>query len=160
MRVTTWAEYGLIVSIHLARHAGEGPVAARELSEQERLPHDYVEQILLRLRRAGLVESVRGARGGYMLARPPQAVSVKDVIEASEHVTFEVNCDLHPVDDERCDPATACSIRPVWRRQGSERSVSSTSISSIAATCSARSCTARRGSAHPKPTRPGRVSGT
>src|SRR5438093_3952784 len=115
MRVTTWAEYGLIVSIHLARHAGEGPVAARELSEQERLPHDYVEQILLRLRRAGLVESVRGARGGYMLAREPRAVSVKDVIEASEHVTFEVNCDVHRVDEDRCDPATACSIRPVWR---------------------------------------------
>ena len=50
-----------------------------------------------------------------MLAREPQAVSVKDVIEASEHVTFEVNCDLHRVDEERCDPATACSIRPVWR---------------------------------------------
>src|ERR1043166_6885593 len=64
MRVTTWAEYGLIVSIHLAKRSGQGPVAARELSEQERLPHDYVEQILLRLRRAGLVESVRGAQGG------------------------------------------------------------------------------------------------
>src|SRR2546426_2630978 len=115
MRVTTWAEYGLIVSVHLAKRAGQGPVAARELSEQERLPHDYVEQILLRLRRAGLVDSVRGARGGYLLARPPQTVSVKDVIEASEHVTFEVNCDLHPVDDERCDPSTPCSIRPVWR---------------------------------------------
>lgn len=115
MRVTTWAEYGLIVSIHLARQAGKGPVAARELSEQERLPHDYVEQILLRLRRAGLVDSVRGARGGYMIARQPHEVSVKDVIEASEHVTFEVNCDLHRVDDERCDPANACSIRPVWR---------------------------------------------
>src|SRR2546427_2616182 len=115
MRLPTWAEYGLIVSVQLAKRAGQGPVAARELSEQERLPHDYVEQILLRLRRAGLVESVRGARGGYLLARPPQTVSVKDVIEASEHVTFEVNCDLHPVDDERCDPSTPCSIRPVWR---------------------------------------------
>jgi Rrf2 family protein len=115
MRVTTWAEYGLIVSIHLAKRAGYGPVAARELSEQERLPHDYVEQILLRLRRAGLVDSVRGAKGGYLLSREPQAVSVKDVIEASEHVTFEVNCDLHPVDAERCNPGTPCSIRPVWR---------------------------------------------
>jgi Rrf2 family protein len=115
MRVTTWAEYGLIVSIQLAKRSGQGPVAARELSEQERLPHDYVEQILLRLRRAGLVESVRGARGGYLLARAPHEVSVKDVIEASEHVTFEVNCDLHKVDEARCDPATACSIRPVWR---------------------------------------------
>jgi Rrf2 family protein len=115
MRVTTWAEYGLIVSIHLARRAGQGPVAARELSEHERLPHDYVEQILLRLRRAGIVDSVRGAKGGYLLAREPQAVSVKDVIEASEHVTFEVNCDLHPVDPARCSPDASCSIRPVWR---------------------------------------------
>lgn len=115
MRITTWGEYGLIVSLHLARRAGEGPVAARELSEQERLPPDYVEQILLRLRRAGLIESVRGAKGGYALARDPGSVTVKDVVEASEHVTFEVNCDLHPVDAERCSPGNACSIRPVWR---------------------------------------------
>jgi len=100
---------------HLARRAGQGPVAARELSEHERLPHDYVEQILLRLRRAGIVDSVRGAKGGYLLAREAQAISVKDVIEASEHVTFEVNCDVHRVDADRCDPGTACSIRPVWR---------------------------------------------
>jgi Rrf2 family protein len=115
MRVTTWAEYGLIVSIHLAKRAGQGPVAARELSEQERLPHDYVEQILLRLRRAGIVDSVRGAKGGYLLAREAQAVSVKDVLEASEHVTFEVNCDLHPVSADRCSAEASCSIRPVWR---------------------------------------------
>jgi Rrf2 family protein len=115
MRITTWGEYGLIVSLHLAKRTGEGPVAARELSDQERLPHDYVEQILLRLRRAGLVESARGAKGGYSLARDPQTVTVKDVIEASEHVTFEVNCDLHPVDPARCSPDASCSIRPVWR---------------------------------------------
>ncbi|MGH7753967.1 MAG: Rrf2 family transcriptional regulator [Gemmatimonadales bacterium] len=53
MCVTTWAEYGLIVSVHLARRAGDGTIAARELARAERLPHDYVEQILLRLRRAG-----------------------------------------------------------------------------------------------------------
>ena len=115
MRVTTWGEYGLIVSLHLAKRAGEGPVAARELSEHERLPHDYVEQILLRLRRAGLVDSARGAKGGYSLARDPQRITVKDVLEASEHVTFEVNCDLHPVDASRCNPNASCSIRPVWR---------------------------------------------
>lgn len=115
MRVTTWAEYGLIVSLNLARRAGAGPVAARELALAERLPHDYVEQILLRLRRAGLVESVRGAKGGYLLARDAHDVSVKDVIEASEHVTFEVNCDHHQVDAHRCSPEAACSIRPVWR---------------------------------------------
>ena len=115
MRVTTWGEYGLIVALHLARRAGQGPVAARELSAQERLPHDYVEQILLRLRRAHLVRSVRGARGGYALTGLPGDVTVRDVLAASEHVTFEVNCDRHPVDPDRCSPENSCSIRPVWR---------------------------------------------
>ena len=115
MRVTTWGEYGLIVALHLARRSGQGPVAAREVSEQERLPHDYVEQILLRLRRAGVIQSVRGARGGYALARLPGDVTVRDVLAASEHVTFEVNCDVHQVDPQRCSPENACSIRPVWR---------------------------------------------
>jgi len=116
MRVTTWTEYSLIISLHLARRgrgAGE-PVAARELADSERLPADYVEQILLRLRRAGLVESVRGAKGGYYLARDPSAISVRDVMTASEHQTFEVNCESHQVDAERCHPAAGCSIRPVW----------------------------------------------
>ncbi|HEX5386235.1 MAG TPA: Rrf2 family transcriptional regulator [Gemmatimonadales bacterium] len=116
MRVTTWTEYSLIISLHLARRgrSGTGPVAARELADAERLPADYVEQILLRLRRAGLVESVRGAKGGYYLARSPVAISVRDVMTASEHQTFEVNCEAHPVAAERCSPATSCSIRPVW----------------------------------------------
>jgi Rrf2 family protein len=116
MRVTTWTEYSLIIALHLARRgrAGADPVAARELAEVERLPADYVEQILLRLRRAGLVESVRGARGGYNLAREPSRITVRDVMTASERQTFEMNCTAHPVDAERCDPSSSCSIRPVW----------------------------------------------
>ena len=116
MRVTTWSEYSLIISLHLAKRGrtGNGPVAARELADVEKLPADYVEQILLRLRRAGLVESVRGAKGGYLLARHPSAISVRDVMTASEHQTFEVNCASHPVDAERCSPGSICSIRPVW----------------------------------------------
>ncbi|MGH7559816.1 MAG: RrF2 family transcriptional regulator [Gemmatimonadales bacterium] len=116
MRVTTWTEYSLIIAIHLAKRgkAGSGPVAARELAEAERLPSDYAEQILLRLRRAGLVESVRGAKGGYYLARDPVEITVRDVMAASEHQTFEPNCSSHPVDAERCAPTSGCSIRPIW----------------------------------------------
>jgi Rrf2 family protein len=116
MRITTWTEYSLIITLHLARRGGSGggPVAAREIAEQERLPGDYVEQILLRLRRAGLVESVRGARGGYLLAREPSQITIRDIMTASEHQTFEMNCESHPVDQERCAPSSACSIRPVW----------------------------------------------
>jgi Rrf2 family protein len=117
MRINTWTEYSLIIALHLARRAaaGDGPTAAREVAEQERLPGDYVEQILLRLRRAGLVDSVRGAKGGYSLARDPAGISVRDVMAASEHQTFEVNCSTHPVDEERCGPGSNCSIRPVWK---------------------------------------------
>lgn len=116
MRVTTWTEYSLIISLHLARRraVGGGAVAARELAESERLPADYVEQILLRLRRSGVVESIRGAKGGYLLARDPALISVHDVMAASEHQTFEMNCDHHQVDGERCSPGAQCSIRPVW----------------------------------------------
>lgn len=117
MRITTWTEYSLIIAIHLAKRGagGAGPVAAREIAEQERLPGDYVEQILLRLRRAGLVESVRGARGGYLLAREPAAITMHDIMTAAEHQTFEINCETHPVDGERCAPGSSCSIRPVWQ---------------------------------------------
>jgi Rrf2 family protein len=60
------------------------------------------------------VESVRGAKGGYLLAKQPAAISVRDVMSASEHQTFEVNCASHPVDADRCAPSAQCSIRPVW----------------------------------------------
>jgi DNA-binding IscR family transcriptional regulator len=67
MRFTTQAEYGLICSLHLARHAQRGPVAAREMAEIENLPGDYTEKILRRLRQAGLVTAVRGVSGGFQL---------------------------------------------------------------------------------------------
>ena len=114
MRITTWAEYGLICSLHLARRAGDGPVSGRDIATRESLPADYVEQILLRLRRAEIVRSTRGARGGYALARPAAEISVRDVIAASERATFELHCVSHPVGEERCSAAHDCSIRPVW----------------------------------------------
>jgi Rrf2 family protein len=116
MRITTWTEYSLIISLHLAKRgaAGGGPVAAREIAEIERLPGDYVEQILLRLRRAGLVESVRGAKGGYYLGKEPQVITIRDIMTASEHQTFEMNCETHQVDADRCHPNSGCTIRPVW----------------------------------------------
>jgi Rrf2 family protein len=114
VRITTWAEYGIICALHLARRSADGPVTGREIAAVERLPADYVEQILLRLRRAGIIRSTRGAHGGYSLARPAVAVSVRDVIAASEHSTFDLHCVSHPVGAERCSDSGNCSIRPVW----------------------------------------------
>ncbi|HLV27397.1 MAG TPA: Rrf2 family transcriptional regulator [Gemmatimonadales bacterium] len=114
MRITTWAEYGLICALHLAHREEEGPVSGREIATREQLPPDYVEQILLRLRRAGLISSTRGAKGGYRLAKTPRDISVRDVIAASELTTFDLHCVTHPVGEARCSAAHDCSIRPVW----------------------------------------------
>jgi Rrf2 family protein len=114
VRITTWAEYGLICALHLARRASEGPVTGRDIAAKERLPGDYVEQIMLRLRRAEIVRSTRGARGGYVLARAATDITVRDVIHASELATFELHCVSHPVEAARCAASHDCSIRPVW----------------------------------------------
>ena len=114
MRITTWAEYGVICALHLARRAEAGPVTGRQIASLEKLPADYVEQILLRLRRAGVVTSTRGARGGYSLAKSPEATTIRSVIAASELETFDLHCVSHPVETDRCSASHLCSIRPVW----------------------------------------------
>ncbi len=115
MRITTLAEYGVICALHLAKRTESGPVNGREIARLERLPADYVEQILLRLRRAGVITSTRGARGGYVLAKPPSEISIRDVVHASELETFDLHCVSHPVEEDRCSASHNCSIRPVWQ---------------------------------------------
>lgn len=114
MRITTWAEYGVICALHLAKRTDEAAVNGRDLAAREQLPADYVEQILLRLRRAGIVSSTRGARGGYALTRPASEITVREIIAAAELVTFDLHCETHPLDSERCANSCDCSIRPVW----------------------------------------------
>lgn len=115
MRITTLAEYGVICALHLARRASEGPITGRDIAAREKLPVDYVEQILLRLRRAEIVRSTRGARGGYELAHSAEKISIRAVIAASEMTTFDLHCVSHPVEETRCSASHACSIRPVWQ---------------------------------------------
>lgn len=114
MRITTQAEYGLLCTLHLARRGPALPVSVRQVADREGLPAQYCEKIFRRLRRADLVESVRGAGGGFRLARPPEAISLKEVIEATEGRTFELNCFEHPVDHDRCQTRQTCSLRPIW----------------------------------------------
>jgi Rrf2 family transcriptional regulator, iron-sulfur cluster assembly transcription factor len=113
MRITIVAEYGVICAVYLARNSGAA-VSARALADAEQLSPDSAEQVLIRLRRAGVVRSTRGAHGGYELARPAALISIRDIVVAPEGSPFEVNCTSHQVDTDRCSPDHACSIRPVW----------------------------------------------
>lgn len=116
MRITSSSEYGTRIMVQLARRHGRGPVAAKDLSELENISRDYVDQLLLRLRRAGLVASQRGASGGYALSREPRLIRVSEIFQAVEGHVFEEVCSKYSAGAQRCRHQDACGIRPVWQR--------------------------------------------
>lgn len=116
MRITTRGEYGLRCILYVARHSRDGIVSIREIARGEHLPKDYVEQLLLRLRRAGLIESIRGMHGGYRLAKEPSGITVKDVIEALEKGTFNEVCHKYIKGSKRCVHLKRCGLSMVWKR--------------------------------------------
>lgn len=80
MKLTTRSEYALLALIHLARHEGEKFVPIQSIAEAQGIPHRFLEQLLLVLKRARLVKSQKGQRGGYRLGRPPGRISLAEVI--------------------------------------------------------------------------------
>src|SRR5579863_8628770 len=116
MRITSSSEYGTRIMVQLARAYGRGPVAAKDLSELENISRDYVDQLLLRLRRAQLVSSHRGSAGGYSLAKEPGKISVAEIFEAVEGHVFEEVCTRYSAGAQKCRHQDACGIRPVWQR--------------------------------------------
>jgi Rrf2 family cysteine metabolism transcriptional repressor len=89
---STKAEYGVRVMAHLARNDGDNPISLASIAEAEGLPLAYLEHLVQRLRRAGLVESRRGAHGGYSLAQPAAAISMADVVRALEGEIAPIEC--------------------------------------------------------------------
>ncbi|MFC5559945.1 cysteine metabolism transcriptional regulator CymR [Ureibacillus thermophilus] len=84
MKISTKGRYGLTIMIELAKHYGDGPLPLRKIAEEKNLSEAYLEQLVSPLRIAGLVKSVRGAYGGYLLAIPPSKISAADVIRVLE----------------------------------------------------------------------------
>lgn len=116
MRITSSVEYATRLMVRLARHGGR-PVPADRLSKEENVPPDYVNQLLLRLRRAGLIESQRGSGGGYALKQPPASVTLAQVIRAVDGKVFEGVCGKYEGDKD-CRHQGQCGISPVWDRLG------------------------------------------
>lgn len=84
MKISTKGRYGLTIIIDLGKHYGEGPVPLRKIAAENDLSEAYLEQLVGSLRNSGLVKSVRGAYGGYMLTRHPKEISAGDVIRVLE----------------------------------------------------------------------------
>lgn len=84
MKISTKGRYGLTVMIELAKRTGEGPVSLKTIAGENNLSEHYLEQLVPPLRNAGLVKSVRGAYGGYMLAKAPTEITAGDIIRVLE----------------------------------------------------------------------------
>lgn len=84
MKISTKGRYGLTIVVELGSKFGEGPVPLRKIAEEQKLSEAYLEQLIPPLRNSGIVKSVRGAYGGYMLAKPPTEITAGDVIRILE----------------------------------------------------------------------------
>ena len=92
MMFSTKAEYGVRVMVELARSAGDEPVPLAEIADRDGLPLAYLEHLVARLRKAGLVDSRRGSHGGYLLARPAAEITMAEVVEALEGSIAPIEC--------------------------------------------------------------------
>jgi Rrf2 family cysteine metabolism transcriptional repressor len=117
MRLSAREQYGLRAMIELGRRYGEGPVPLSDVAAAQGVSLGYLEQIAPLLKEASLVESTRGARGGYELARPPREISVGDVVRALEEgYIMSLKCIPGVGGEESCSRKGACAARDVWRR--------------------------------------------
>lgn len=115
MKLSTKGRYGLRALIDLAVYSGEGPVSTTSISVRQDLSERYLEQLMSLLKKAGLVKSVRGAGGGYILAREMKDISVGDVLRALEGSLEPVECaGLEP--DGDCKASDSCVTKYVWQR--------------------------------------------
>lgn len=114
MRLTAKSEYGVLAAIELACHYGARPVSAREVATRRSIPPRFLEQILVALRRAGLVAAIRGARGGFELTRDPFEISVLEIVEALEGPLSASVCDGER--GELCGRSGTCAAAPMWAR--------------------------------------------
>jgi Rrf2 family iron-sulfur cluster assembly transcriptional regulator len=115
MKSSTRARYGLRALLYLAEQDPEAITSVREISEQENVSPDYLEHLLYALKAAGLVESVRGASGGFRLAKPAEEISLKDIFLALDENTRPLWC---LGEGEPCPRMGECRSRPIWDELG------------------------------------------
>jgi Rrf2 family transcriptional regulator, cysteine metabolism repressor len=122
MLFSTKAEYGVRLMVELGRQPGSTPVSLSAVAEAERLPLSYLEHLVAKLRKAGLVVSTRGAHGGYALAKPAEEITLDVVVEALEGQIAPMEC-FHETPEgkvlcshEGGDGHHACATKLLWTR--------------------------------------------
>ena len=138
MLFSTRAEYGVRLMVELGRQAGDEPVSLSAIADQESLPLSYLEHLVAKLRKAGLVESQRGARGGYRLGRPADQIEMLEVVQALEGAIAPMEC-FHETPEGKVscshesDGDHACATKLLWTRVqgGVTKALSGTTLADL-----------------------------
>jgi Rrf2 family protein len=138
MLFSTKAEYGVRLMVELGRQPGSAPVSLSAVAEAERLPLSYLEHLVARLRKAGLVNSTRGAHGGYTLARPAAEITMNQVVEALEGQIAPMEC-FHETPEGKVscshesDGDRLCATKLLWTRVqgGVSRALTGTTLAEL-----------------------------
>ncbi|NLG50986.1 MAG: Rrf2 family transcriptional regulator [Chloroflexi bacterium] len=114
MKFSAKERTGLRAMVEFARQHGQGPIPLSEIARLQDLPLPYLERVAASLRNAGLLDSVRGAAGGYSLARDPESISIGDIFRAVEGSLTSLEC----LDEEggHCERESICAARMVWQK--------------------------------------------
>lgn len=131
MRVSTRAWYGLMAMVELGLREKQGRVQVKEISESQGIPEEYLEQLMLPLKRAGLVRSQRGVRGGYILARPTNQITVLEILQALEGPILETE----PIDPQLRERVQTSGVAVVWEklREAMESLLGSVTLAQVCA---------------------------
>ncbi len=114
LKLSTKGQYSLKAMVDLAIHYRDDVVTISQIASRQGMSESYLEQLFPKLRKAGLVESVRGAGGGYRLARSLESVSVGDILRAAEGDLIPVECVL--TSDKECSREDSCVVKYVWKK--------------------------------------------
>lgn len=111
LRISTKGRYGVRFMLELALQYGSGPVYLKQIAENQDISDNYLSQLIIPLKSAGLIIASRGAHGGYILAREPNAINLREIVETLEGPIAVVECVSAPI---ICKKSDSCSARDVW----------------------------------------------
>ncbi len=111
MKLSTKSRYGTRMILDLAQHYGQGAIQLGEIAKRQKISLKYLEQIIRPLKKANYVRSFRGAKGGHMLNRPPDEISVGEIVALLEGGNTLIQCDLYP---STCKRKDLCLTRYLW----------------------------------------------
>ena len=119
MKLSTKGKYGVRAVFEIARNYGNGPITIKEIADRQGISFSYLEQILHKLGKAGVIESVRGPAGGYLLASKPAELTIGDIVRTLEGPIALSHC-LEPGESRDCNQADDCVARMVWEKVGAK----------------------------------------